>query len=194
MKTKLLFASLMALALVMTRVSADEEPEFSATCPVSGGPAKEAHCIEFEGAHLYFCCDNCPKAFEADPAKYAAPAHHQMAHTGEIVQVACPFSGQPCNPEATLDVNGVTVAFCCNNCLGKAKKSDDVVALVFTDISMGFTTQTTCPVSGEAINPEQFCEYEGRRVYFCCENCKAKFEASPDEFKDKLPPAPTAEE
>ena len=26
--------------------------------------------IDFEGKRIAFCCDNCPKAFAADPAKF----------------------------------------------------------------------------------------------------------------------------
>ena len=35
------------------------EKEFKATCPVSGGPAKEAHSVDYHGKKVYFCCPNC---------------------------------------------------------------------------------------------------------------------------------------
>jgi len=41
-------------------------------CPVSGKPIKVAKSLEHNGTNVYFCCDNCPKAFKADPAKYVA--------------------------------------------------------------------------------------------------------------------------
>jgi len=47
--------------------------------------------------------------------------------------------------------------------------------------------QTTCPVMGGAIDKNLFTEYKGKKVYFCCPDCKAKFEAEPEKYIAKLP-------
>ena len=48
--------------------------------------------------------------------------------------------------------------------------------------------QTTCPVmDGNKINKNVFVEYKGKKVYFCCEDCKAKFLAEPEKYVAKLP-------
>jgi len=48
--------------------------------------------------------------------------------------------------------------------------------------------QTTCPVmDGNPIDKNVFVEYQGKKVYFCCADCKAKFEAEPEKYLDKLP-------
>jgi YHS domain-containing protein len=47
--------------------------------------------------------------------------------------------------------------------------------------------QTTCPVMGGAINKDIFVEYKGKKVYFCCTDCKAQFEKNPEKYLDKLP-------
>jgi len=47
--------------------------------------------------------------------------------------------------------------------------------------------QTTCPVMEGAINKDLFTEYQGKKVYFCCEGCKEKFEAEPEKYLAKLP-------
>ena len=47
--------------------------------------------------------------------------------------------------------------------------------------------QTTCPVMGGAINKAIFVEHKGKKVYFCCEPCKEKFEAAPEQYIAKLP-------
>ncbi len=48
--------------------------------------------------------------------------------------------------------------------------------------------QTTCPVmEGNKINKNVFVEYKGKKVYFCCEDCKAKFLAEPEKYAAKLP-------
>ncbi|MEZ6068820.1 MAG: hypothetical protein R3C10_00840 [Pirellulales bacterium] len=41
-------------------------------CPVSGKPIKAASVVEHDGKKVFFCCDGCPKAFQADPAKFVA--------------------------------------------------------------------------------------------------------------------------
>ncbi|GAB4107977.1 MAG: hypothetical protein Kow00105_13030 [Phycisphaeraceae bacterium] len=47
---------------------------------------------------------------------------------------------------------------------------------------------SSCPVEvGEPIDPEQWVDYEGRRVYLCCRRCKRKFEADPVAYLDNLP-------
>lgn len=47
--------------------------------------------------------------------------------------------------------------------------------------------QTVCPVMGGAINKALFTEYKGKKVYFCCDGCKEKFEAEPEKYIAKLP-------
>jgi len=49
------------------------------------------------------------------------------------------------------------------------------------------TEQTTCPVMGGAINKDIFTEYKGKKVYFCCTDCKAEFEKNPEKYISKLP-------
>jgi YHS domain-containing protein len=46
--------------------------------------------------------------------------------------------------------------------------------------------QTTCPVMGNAINKAQYVDYKGKRVYFCCGACPAKFNADPETYLKKL--------
>jgi YHS domain-containing protein len=48
--------------------------------------------------------------------------------------------------------------------------------------------QTTCPVMvGNPIDKNVFVMYQGKKVYFCCPECKAKFNADPEKYLDKLP-------
>ncbi|MDQ2987372.1 MAG: YHS domain-containing protein, partial [Armatimonadota bacterium] len=45
-----------------------------AMCPVMGAPMADTASLKFEdyeGKRYYFCCDECPDKFHADPAKYA---------------------------------------------------------------------------------------------------------------------------
>jgi len=85
-------------------------------CPISGQPVKENATAEHNKATVYFCCGKCPAAFEKNVEKFAAKANHQIFATKQVKQVNCPKSGQPINEETEIEVDGVKVAFCCNNC------------------------------------------------------------------------------
>ncbi len=40
----------------------------------------------------------------------------------------------------------------------------------------------TCPVSGEPVNKDVWADIKGRRVYFCCTNCRSKALKDPDKY------------
>ena len=46
--------------------------------------------------------------------------------------------------------------------------------------------QKICPVMGEPIDPAVYTDYEGRRIYFCCQVCKAAFEKDPAKYVAKV--------
>jgi len=47
-------------------------------------------------------------------------------------------------------------------------------------------TQTTCPVMGNPIDPDVYADHQGRRIYFCCQVCKATFEKDPEKYVAKV--------
>ena len=48
--------------------------------------------------------------------------------------------------------------------------------------------QTVCPVmKGQPIDKTIFVEYKGKKVYFCCQSCKAAFEKEPEKYVKDLP-------
>jgi len=123
--------------LVGALVVAEEakKDEFNVKCLVAGTAAKQDKTAEYKGAKVYFCCDNCKGKFTADAKKFAIPANAQLVSTKQAKQVKCPLSGQAVDAEKTVEVAGVKVAFCCENCQGKvaAAKGDEQKALVFAD-------------------------------------------------------------
>jgi YHS domain-containing protein len=197
MKTRWMIASLcLAMLLTVKGLTAGKEEssdeKFEATCPVSGKPAIEESFVELkDGGKVYFCCKNCPKAYEKDPEKFATKAHRQLVETGQIVQVACPLTGKSVNKDVTVEVGGEDIGLCCKNCLKKVDAADDdgKLKLVFSNAALkkGFTHQTTCPVSGKEIDASHSVEYKGEKVYFCCPNCPKAFEGDPEKFVAKLP-------
>ncbi|MBX7167281.1 MAG: hypothetical protein K1X74_13205 [Pirellulales bacterium] len=192
MKTKL---SLLCLALVVAagmvfsgNTTAEDKKEFKATCPMSGKPAKEDCCSELSGKKVYFCCGNCQSSFDKDP-KATAKVHLQWLETAQMLQVGCPLSGKPVNPDTMCDLGNAKVGFCCKNCMGKFQKASDEekLAMCCEDISKGYTLQTECPLSGKPVKTDIFVEHEGKKVYFCCPGCPAGFKADPAKYTAKLP-------
>lgn len=50
------------------------------------------------------------------------------------------------------------------------------------------TTNTVCPVMPDMKTiPEIFTDYKGKRVYFCCVNCRAAFGRNPEKYLTQLP-------
>jgi YHS domain-containing protein len=46
--------------------------------------------------------------------------------------------------------------------------------------------QTTCPVLGGNIDKNVFVDYQGKRIYFCCQGCDAEFNKNPEKYLKKL--------
>ncbi len=46
--------------------------------------------------------------------------------------------------------------------------------------------QTTCPVHGNTINKELFTDYNGKRIYVCCESCISVINKDPEGAIKKL--------
>ena len=100
------------------------------------GAAKAEKHRDYKGGKVYFCCDNCPKKFDADSSKFATKANAQLVATGQATQTKCPISGQPCKADKNLTVAGAKVYFCCDMCKGKVEKTegdDNKLEMVLSD-------------------------------------------------------------
>jgi hypothetical protein len=140
MKARMLVAALAMFGLIVAAsINAEDkaDPLAALKCPVSGKKINPEAKVAYKDGSVYLCCQNCPKAFEANTAKFAAKANHQLVASGQYTAKACPIAGRKINPETAIDVAGVKVAFCCNNCKGKAEKAegDAQVDLIFNDVA-----------------------------------------------------------
>jgi YHS domain-containing protein len=55
--------------------------------------------------------------------------------------------------------------------------------------------QTLCPVLGGNIDKNVYIDYQGQRIYFCCQGCDAEFKKDPEKLKEQgvtLEPSPAA--
>jgi len=99
-------------------------------------------------------------------------------------QLACPIMGRAINKDLYVDSNGWRVYACCKGCVARMK--DDpakyVKELQDAGVQLEQTPQTRCPVMGGKINEKFFTEYDGRKIYFCCPGCPAKFEKDPAKY------------
>lgn len=118
-----------------TLVFAAEKPKLDGVkCVVAGTKAvDESKSADWKKGKVYFCCGNCAKAFADEKDKLAGKANAQLVATKQYKQAACPMSGGKLDDTTAIEVSGAKVAFCCNNCKGKAEaaKGDEQVNLVF---------------------------------------------------------------
>lgn len=163
-------------------------------CPVMAqATAKSTKSADYRGGKVYFCCDKCLNAFQTEPEKYAVNANRQLVQTGQFEQVACPITGNPVNSAQTEEVGGVPVSFCCGGCKGRVANAADDAAkagMIFTSAAFekGYAAkQDPIKVEGvkcmfmvrKDVNPEKFAEFEGGKVFFCCDNCLKRFNTDP---------------
>jgi len=139
--------SAVLVALLAVSVYAADEPKLDGVkCPVSGKDVKADKTVDYKGGKVYFCCENCPKAFDAKKAIHAAKANMQLFQTKQATEEKCPLQGKDLNPDTAVEVSGVKVAFCCNGCKGKVAKAkgDEQIELVFNDdaFKKGFKVTT----------------------------------------------------
>ena len=47
-------------------------------------------------------------------------------------------------------------------------------------------TQTVCPVLGGNVDKKVYVDYQGKRIYFCCQGCDAEFKKNPEKYMKKI--------
>lgn len=108
------------------------------------------------------------------------------AHADEVANKKCPVSGKDVDAAQTSKVS-VTVGFCCPKCQAKfegdAKAKADAVKKYGG--SKDSPVNTKCPTSGKDVDKSATAT-ASMTVGFCCEKCKAKFDADPKAFLPKV--------
>jgi YHS domain-containing protein len=83
-------------------------------------------------------------------------------------------------------VTGVVTAVILLGALAASAENASVSATTNEPAAMAGQPQTTCPVMDEPINKKSFVDYQGKRVYFCCNMCPATFLKDPEKYMKKL--------
>jgi YHS domain-containing protein len=106
------------------------------------------------------------------------------------VQTTCPVTGHAIDRNAYEDYNGKRIYFCCESCIEEFRKTPEeymkrleAEGIVLEDAPKA---QINCPVKGGAVNKSIYSDYEGKRVYFCCEGCQGEFAKDPGKYIEKL--------
>ena len=99
-------------------------------------------------------------------------------------QTHCPVMGGKIDSTVFTDIQGQRVYHCCAGCQGALKKDPDkFFQKAAADGILFENIQTVCPVSGKELEKkESMIDFEGRRVYFCCDGCIAPFKKEPAKF------------
>lgn len=107
-------------------------------------------------------------------------------------QTICPLTGGAINKEAYADYKGQRIYFCCMGCEPRFwKKPEKAIQKItetgeMTETLNPLSVQPQCPVSGEAIDPSVYVDHNKKRIYFCCEKCRKKFNKKPEKFLQKM--------
>jgi len=132
----------------------DEEKKFTAKCPVSGADAKQEQFASYKDKQVYFCCEKCKAAFEAEPKKFEVKANHQLVQTKQFKQKKCPISGGDFVKEQSARVANVNVRFCCEKCKGavQAAEADAKLEMIFAEkaFKKAFVAVKDKPADGDA--------------------------------------------
>lgn len=103
-------------------------------------------------------------------------------------QTNCPVMGGKIDSTAYTDIQGQRVYHCCPACSAKLKADPDKYFQKAAKEGVLFENiQTTCPVSGEKLEDKStYVDYQGRRLYFCCDKCVTRFNEDPQKYLDRM--------
>ncbi len=155
-------------------------------CPVMGEPINLAVSTPTDDGPVFFCCKGCISKYNAKPGKFTKQVAEQRKAMEKLakVQVTCPVTGEPVDPDVSIEADGNKVSFCCKGCVKKYQADPKKYAAKLVN---SYTYQTTCPVMGEEIDPKSFTTLaSGERVYLCCKGCDKKLKANPEKYLSKL--------
>jgi Cu+-exporting ATPase len=117
-----------------------------ATDPVCGmtvDPAKAGATVEHRGKKYFFCCKHCAAKFQAEPAKYTAPATDPV----------CGMKVEPASAAAEVEHAGRTYFFCSPHCATKfqADPQKYVAKAPPAEAKVAAASQYTCPMHPEVV-------------------------------------------
>lgn len=93
-----------------------------------------------------------------------------------VTNKMCPVSGGSVVEKYRTEYKGQYVYLCCEGCVTQFEKDpESYIAKMSKEEREAIQPNKTCPVSGEPVDMKKAVEFEGRKVYFCCDHCVEKF-------------------
>lgn len=103
-----------------------------------------------------------------------------------LYQEKCPVTGKPVDLKYHLVYKGEILFFSSRECIATFKAGPRKYLTALYGELYPQRYQVKCPVTGGAVDPKVFVEYEGRRIYYCCPGCDRKLKADPDRYLSNL--------
>lgn len=186
-------------------------PSIQVACPISGKACNAEFSLDHEGRKVAFCCGDCCAAFAKEPSKYAAglvgaftyqvvcpvsgqpidPAVSFDLGEGQKVYFCCgnccaAFAKEPAKFADKVKEQGYKFDFGAKAEAAKAeeKPAEKAEAPAAAE-AVEVVEAPKCVVNpGADINFAKFVSGEKGPVFFCCDGCKAKYEAEPSKFAE----------
>lgn len=102
----------------------------------------------------------------------------------------CPVGGTPVNFAVSMTTEAGPVYFCCAHCVQKLEASPATYASAVVEqrefLSTMARVQVCCPVSGKMIKPDIPLESAPGTVWFCSDECRARYAADPAAYRAAL--------
>jgi YHS domain-containing protein len=98
-----------------------------------------------------------------------------------VTNQKCPVMNAAVSKDFRSEYKGQYIYFCCAGCVKMFEKDPETyVAKLSPEDREAIKTNDICPVTQDKITDQtRWVEYEGRKVYFCCDGCV-------DMFKKKM--------
>ena len=138
----------------------------NASCPVMGKPISQKLFVDTDFGRVYVCCKGCNKKVAADPAAAAKSAYPKVVKVGNKHS---PVSGKAIDPAAktpvTITLQGREIALASADELAAAKAAPQLVLAKSADEKLVDVGNALCPLTGEAVDPNDFVVIDGRLVH-----------------------------
>jgi YHS domain-containing protein len=146
-------------------------------CDAKADSMKKAHCMNQAKMSKAGCINDSLKK-ECGMNQVKMDSCCKMK--GESAKCACQKAGKKCDGACKKDAKP------CDAKADSMKKAHGMNQTKVKEAGKAAIQQKTCPVMGEPIDQSVYLDYQGKRIYFCCESCKAKFLKSPETYLKKI--------
>lgn len=176
---------ILMLSLAVSSRAEDSKPQ--ETCPIGGEPVDTTLFTDVDSVRIYVCSTACIAKVAIDPAG-AIETLKQRGERPAQRQTLCPvLEGKAIKKSLYVDHDGKRIYVCCKSCVKKV--TQDPATYIAKLEAQGILLerrQVKCPAMPEEdVLASKFVDYEGKRLYLCCDDCIKKVAADPAPYFSK---------